>query len=437
MSRTAMSPTAMSRTAAVPGNRRSHLYPAATWIVLLWVAAVGCDTALGGSHQQVPPTVTPEVEEVYRIGSVDGGSWESFSVLVAAGFDARGHLYLLDGHDPRLTVVDPRGELVQMVGRAGDGPGEFRRPLAMAVLPDGHVVVSDAGHRGLLVFDPTGAFARSVPLGEGEGAPSILLPHGDAEVVYAATPIMMMGGPGAGARDVSREARIVRARIDGSGDAAVLDRAWLPPRAQPRVDQEGGMTRMTRPMRAFEPELHVAVLRSGHVSIVDSTSYRIRMLPPDGGSPQAVERAVEPRAVGPREQEREKERRLRELAQGRTPAGPATVMGRGGAPAGPDPSQMRSILEAQLEDLLFWPEIQVIQALKADGAGRLWVQRFGDVDEPGPIEVLDPNGRLRAIIPAGALELPAAFGPDGMAAWIELDELDVPFVRVGRLQGLP
>ena len=31
--------------------------------------------------------------------------------------------------------------------------------------------------------------------------------------------------------------------------------------------------------------------------------------------------------------------------------------------------------------------------------------------------------------------MPDAFGPDGLAAWVELDELDVPMVVVGRLGG--
>jgi hypothetical protein len=30
------------------------------------------------------------------------------------------------------------------------------------------------------------------------------------------------------------------------------------------------------------------------------------------------------------------------------------------------------------------------------------------------------------------MAFPDAFGPDGLAAWIELDELEVPRVRVGR-----
>ena len=76
-------------------------------------------------------------------------------------------------------------------------------------------------------------------------------------------------------------------------------------------------------------------------------------------------------------------------------------------------------------DVPFYPELSVIEALTATWDGEIWVRRR--VDEPGgdagPIDVLTPDGRYVGTYPAGATALPDAFGPDGLAAFIERDEM--------------
>jgi hypothetical protein len=178
------------------------------------------------------------------------------------------------------------------------------------------------------------------------------------------------------------------------------------------------------------------VLPDGAIAVADSTTYRIRVVDPARGGARTVERADAPVVVTDRERDAERARRLDELEAGGGRPAQVTVMGMGGGgqAAGQPP---RSVLEAQLETMKFWPEIQVVQRLAADPAGRLWVQRFGGVGEPGPVDILAADGATIATIPAGAFSIPIAFGPDGLAAWIERDELDVPYVRVARLAGLP
>ena len=66
--------------------------------------------------------------------------------------------------------------------------------------------------------------------------------------------------------------------------------------------------------------------------------------------------------------------------------------------------------------------------------GRIWVQRRGDYpDNEGPIDVLTPEGDYIGTFPAGTTAMPDAFGPEGLAAFIELNELDVATVVVRRL----
>ena len=47
--------------------------------------------------------------------------------------------------------------------------------------------------------------------------------------------------------------------------------------------------------------------------------------------------------------------------------------------------------------------------------------------------MLKPDGTYVGTLPAGQIKMPDAFGPDGLAAFIETDEFDVPVITVRRL----
>lgn len=82
----------------------------------------------------------------------------------------------------------------------------------------------------------------------------------------------------------------------------------------------------------------------------------------------------------------------------------------------------------------FYPVLAVIEALAATWDGRIWVQRRGDAWEGGgPIDVLTPAGDYMGTFPAGATAMPDAFGPDGLAAFVEFDEFGVASVVVRRM----
>ena len=111
--------------------------------------------------------IDPEFEEVYRIGVVDGESWEMLGTVSHVAFDAQGNLYVFDRagglfSDLRVLVFDATGAFVREFGRSGQGPGEFHMPMNYAVWRDGTTIVSDMGHAAYQMFDPSGEFVRMV-----------------------------------------------------------------------------------------------------------------------------------------------------------------------------------------------------------------------------------------------------------------------------------
>ena len=104
-------------------------------------------------------------EEVYSVGVLEGESWEMFGQVAKVAFDAAGNLFVFDAlgsRTVRVLVFDSTGGFLREFGSSGEGPGEFNRPVDFAVLRDGTVVVSDAGHRAYQLFDASGSFHRFV-----------------------------------------------------------------------------------------------------------------------------------------------------------------------------------------------------------------------------------------------------------------------------------
>ena len=83
----------------------------------------------------------------------------------------------------------------------------------------------------------------------------------------------------------------------------------------------------------------------------------------------------------------------------------------------------------------FHLEVPVVAAVRTTWEGTLWVARSAEpgASESGPIDVVATDGRYIGTFPAGQLEMPDAFGPDGLVAFIETDEFDVPVINVRRL----
>lgn len=411
--------------------------------LLLLLTACGGDDLHGGLADG-DRSIDVTVDDLYRVGSIDGASWDSFTRVASMAFGDDGRLHILDPAQRRVHVVSAEGEHLRSFGTPGEGPGEFRSPSGVQALADGRIVVADGGHQAFLVYSPEGAFLGSHPFGSGGAFPGARLQRqGDDAVVAHMQGMRIESGPGGGMPGMPTTTPVDRWTLGEGGDVAHerLLEAWRPERAPPRQQGGGaagpGIVLMGSPP-ALEPGVHFAALPDGRLALADSSAYQIRIYDPDGAQgtpPRVVGRDIAPVPVGPAEEEAERERQLAALEAGGGPQIQVSMGGPGGGGGQTVPQeQIRDMLRARVATLTFWHEIPVITRLAADPEGRLWVERSGGIGEQGPIDLLEADGTYIGSIAPGGIRTPVAFGPDGRAAWVEMDELEVPYVRVGRIR---
>ena len=376
--------------------------------------------------------IEPDFEEVYHIGVLDGEPWEMFSHVRQVAFDAEGKLYVLDGAglmgsgNVRVLVFDAAGGFVREFGSAGEGPGEFKLPIGLAVWRDGTTVVSDVGHRAYQVFDASGVFLRTVRAGGGSDFPKAIQPDPRGGAVFAGD---FGGGLGITIQSGGTSRPVMRVGL--GNDVVPTDtvvRGWLPPRNDLELPNAPAVMSASL-STVFEPKLLVGVLPDGGIIHSDSSAYVLKVTAPGAGEvariirrpllpeplTQAVQREYEERSAAARESRG---------GVGDQPGITVVRSERNSAPAMTNfPVEQR-----------YYPEIPVIRGLAATWGGRIWVQRRGELPESdGPIDVLTAEGAYLGTYATGVTEMPDAFGPDGLAAFIEFDEFDVASVVVRKL----
>ena len=351
------------------------------------------------------------------MGAVAGEDWETFGNVRDLAFDRVGNLYVVDTQGARIVVVNPVGGFVRQLGGVGQGPGEFDQHnttlIRIAVLSDGRVAAFD---QRFSLFGPDGEFERTVRLRDGA---MIVMPRLDVdrrgEGVLATGEVRIIDSamPRGRADDTlpQPEYRHV-VRMDLTDNQAALDTmayAWLPP---------GEAT-------GFRPPLIVGALPWGGAAYTDSTAYAIKVAGADGTFERVLTRPFVPEPVTDRIRQEERERRLKRLE------GDPLGAGRSGGERG---AMMAGAMRAQAASMEFHPVVPVVRRLRTSWEGRIWVQRRGD--EPvsdGPIDVLTSEGGYLGTFSADEVSMPDAFGPDGLAAFVEVDELGVQTVVVRRL----
>ena len=80
-----------------------------------------------------------------------------------------GDIYLVDGVNSRIMVLNSRGKVKFSFGKPGEGEGEFKYPLGIDISDQGKVFVADSGNHRIQVFDLDGNFLYLFKIGSGPG----------------------------------------------------------------------------------------------------------------------------------------------------------------------------------------------------------------------------------------------------------------------------
>ena len=375
-----------------------------------------------------------DLEEVYRVGSVTGEDWEQFGNVRALGFDGMGRLYVYDSQANRITVVGPGGEFLRAFGRSGEGPGEFRSADGFAVMRDGRVVMGDLGHRAYQIFDANGDFERMVRMAPepGDVRLTALLADPGGEAVFSVVGAQNLRvGMATTGRTIPHTSRPVE-RLILTGDVAVKDtvaEGWLPPGGDRSGLPFGGQVNLgLPPRRVLGPHILAGVLPDGYVAFSDSSAYAIKIARPGAGVRRILKRPFQPIPVTRRVIEAETERRIKRMEERGVP--PVFINDVNVAT-----ESARESVVGYMDLVGVFDEVSIVRSLGAPWNGEIWVQRHGEEpgDDDGPIDVLTMEGRYVGTYPAGAIGMPDAFGPGGLMAFIERDEMDVKMVVVRRL----
>ncbi len=434
-----------------PQGRRSNSEPGSTptplragWpgLVLLLALASGPTALIAQQVVQLPPAdrqLDVRIDPAFEVGGRNAPGWAQFTEPAALAFDGSGNLHILDLRHHALVKVDRSGGLVHQFIRQGDGPGEITRAGGFGVLPNGRVMIIDAGRRTLSWFAPTGEALRSVPFDPARGGIPTppLAPHPSGGFVSLQTATIMEGPAPVGAARGGSAWPI--SLFPEEGEPRRVFQAWRPPAPEvtgpPIRSGQGTVTIGQGPGgRVFDPAPSFGVLPDGRIVVADTTTWTIRVASPDGRLERTLHRAVPPRNVTRADREAELERRRTQLLSGGGPRVTVSTTSASGGVQQMDQEQIRRNLLAQLDLLQFAEVIPAISRIRTDPEGRIWVERPGRrLGEPGPIDVLSAEGSYLGTIPAGTLPFPMAMGPGGLVAWVETDALEVPTVVVRRV----
>lgn len=143
--------------------------PHVSWVVLTTVACATADApppdasggggpvvqlvpASGAYRIQPPRARLSQLDDRVSLGSI-------VDILV---LDDR--IFVADGLDPRIVAFDWSLNPIQVYGREGDGPGEFRFPRRLAAAGEDRLAVLDLGTGRVSYIDSSGEFEDGVSI---------------------------------------------------------------------------------------------------------------------------------------------------------------------------------------------------------------------------------------------------------------------------------
>ncbi len=271
-----------------------------------------------------------------------------------AGILPNGNVVVLDAGNRRLLRFGADGEYIGFFGGPGQEPGQFVTPFFIEVAAS-RIYVVDSGLNRITAFDSAGIFLSrfQVDLAGLAGTAPLFAAGGDDELYVAAEPVPFLES----ARDTGLA---VIYHFDMNGQIADTV-ASFPPSTWAHIEREEGQGTFIKARLAPTPRVSAA---PGAVAMTLGARYLIELRRPDGSLLRRVARQYENVAVTPA---------IRDSILDALAAGP------------------RGLPRASLELIPFAAVIPAIDDLVLDDRGRLWVKTYGD---PTRHEIFDADGRF-------------------------------------------
>jgi hypothetical protein len=296
-----------------------------------------------------------------------------------------GRIFVLDENDQTIRIVAPDGRLLGSLAGEGQGPGELSGAVAGMAVAGSRLLVADAILARLTAWDLDDLSFDTIAIAAGEGMVADAL---DLIGFDDGTFGILYSRPGVRGRAMSRAVR-----LDAAGNV-LIEYGELP---EHHTTIEIGGRSALLPVAHGQNQMVAAA--DGGVYLTEGERYEIVAIAA-GGAPRWVLRAAWPRAAMPDE---EIERALGVAAR--------TLRAMGESAEGD-----REAIDGLRETL------PALQAIKVDGAGRLWV--FPYVDHPPgqeppaeywPADVYGADGEL---LYSGSIPARFALHPARGAAWV-------------------
>ena len=347
-------------------------------------------------------------EPVLDVGVAEGDAKLQFARVAHALRLSDGTLLVADGQANEIRAFDAQGRYLRTMGRAGEGPGEFRGLEALHLLPGDTVAAYDYMGGRLSFFAPAGALVRSVTLQpvDGKMPPRPIAVFADGRLLVTPLYNPVFNESPRPTRDT-----ITLALYTPAGtQAASLGR--VPGEESVTVMGGEGQNRMmVRDRPPFGLATSIAV-HGTRLLVGDPARYELVERRPDGAVARLIRRAGEREPVTQADRDAWMEVRREGMQDAR----------------------FRQMQERLLKSATFPERKPYFRDLRLDAAGNAWVQRYPEARaKEAPWDVFDPEGRLLGTVTVPTDLRVTQIGTDFIVG-VWTDELDVPHVRVHRIE---
>lgn len=356
------------------------------------VSALGFASA--GSAAQVEEWRV-EVEPTVQMGALGAATDLNLYGVSGAVLLGDGRVAVADGAQ-RILLFSQEGALLRTIGRAGDGPGEFRRISRLSRAAGDTLVAWDIGNYRLSFLTAEAGFVRSVPT---TVMPPAMFQGAFSDGTYLATRGVPGGGGPTGGVQIGR-GQLELVRLDGNGDFINRVAVVSGPES---LDLGGAGPRVM--FRSGELKRTIVATFGNRAFVATGDRFEVLVFSSDGGDPESIRADYSPIPYT-------EEDLMEHLSDG----------------------PYESIVTART--VQNWPSDHTRAAtigLLVDDDGNVWVEEYRESpDEEGDWRVFRSDGTQVA-----SVKLPSRFralqiGTEEILG-VSRDELDVETVEIRRI----